>query len=384
MKELTWHERGRLWLRLGLRLVIALLVLWALVGLGPRLWSLFAPFLLAIPVALVFAPAVKWLNGKLHLPRPLLTILLLLLSFALLGGLVWGLSSSAVREIVSLAGNWEGLVASFQAASETLGETFSRVSDHLPASAQMTADNLAQRLFTWLETVIPRFLSAAVDYATGMVRSLPSFAVASVVFIMAAYFLTADYPRLRAGLSDRLPRASRPLLAQMKGAASAGFGGYLRAQLILSAGVFVILLFGFLLTHQDYALLLAFGLAVLDFIPILGSGTVLVPWMVADLFTGSFRHALGLAVVWGMVSIFRRVGEPKILGDQTGLPPVLSLVSIYAGMRLAGVLGMVLAPILCLVGLDLYRSGLLDRTLADLRMAGEDISAILAGGRENP
>lgn len=383
MKELTWHQRGRLWLRIGLRFILLLLFLGIVLGLGPRLWQLFAPFLLAIPVAWLFAPAVKWINGKLHLPRPLVTIVLLLLVFLLLGGLVWGLTTSAVREIVSLAGNWEKLVASLQAVSASLGSSLSRVADHLPASAQNMADNMTGRLFTWLETAIPRVLSSAMDWATGMVRTFPSFAVAAVVFIMAAYFLTTDYPRLRVSLADRLPRSARSVLAQVKGAASAGFGGYLRAQLILSAGVFFILLFGFLLTRQDYALLLAVGLAVLDFIPILGSGTVMVPWMVVDLFTSEYRHAIGLAVVWGLVSLFRRVAEPKILGDQTGLPPVLSLLGIYVGMQLGGVLGMILAPILCLVGLDLYRSGLMEHSLADLRLAGEDISAILDGGKEN-
>lgn len=381
MNELSWHERGRLWLRLGLRLALLLLCLGVLVGLGPTLWSLFSPFLLAVPVAWALSPAVKWLHGKLGLSRRVLTAALLVLAFAILAALVWGLTTSAVGEIVSLAGDWEGLVASFQSAVDDLGATFSRRMDLLPASVQAVAGNLEGRLFTWLETVIPQLLTAAVDYATGMVRALPSFAVATVVFVMASYFMTVNYVHLRSSLADMLPQGPRFLLTLVKRAASAGFGGYLKAQLILSAGVFFILLFGFLLIHQPYALLLAFGLAVLDFIPILGSGTVLVPWMVIDLFTRDYRHALGLAVVWGLVSIFRRVGEPKVLRDQTGLPPILSLAGIYVGMRLGGVPGMILGPILCLVGLSLYRSGVLDNALADLRLAGRDISAILGGSR---
>lgn len=94
------------------------------------------------------------------------------------------------------------------------------------------------------------------------------------------------------------------------------------------------MLVGFLLIRQPYAVLLALVLAVLDFIPIIGSGTVMVPWAVIDLITGNWSHALGLMVVWGIICVFRRVAEPKAVGSQTGLSPILSLISLYVGMRL--------------------------------------------------
>ena len=220
------------------------------------------------------------------------------------------------------------------------------------------------------------------DSATNVARTLPSFAVASIVFVMAAYFLTTDFPRLRAAAVDKLPQGPRFFFSQVKRAASAGFGGYIRSQIILSIGVFFILLGGLLLVRQPYFLLLAFALAVLDFIPIIGSGTVMVPWAVVDVVLGDYRHALGLMAVWGLVALFRRVGEPKILGDQTGLSPLLSLASVYVGMKLYGVAGMILGPVLCLVVLNLIRSGVLDRSLADLRLAAADISALLRGGEQ--
>ena len=150
----------------------------------------------------------------------------------------------------------------------------------------------------------------------------------------------------------------------------------------MSAVVFFILLAGFLLIRQPYALLLALALAVLDFIPILGSGTAMVPWAVIDLFTGQLRHGVGLMVVWGVVALFRQVAEPKILGGQTGLPPILSLISVYVGMRLAGVPGMILGPVLCLVVLNVCRSGILDPALADVKLAVSDLGAILKGGEQ--
>ena len=124
--------------------------------------------------------------------------------------------------------------------------------------------------------------------------------------------------------------------------------------------------------------LLALGLAILDFIPIIGSGTVMVPWAVIDVLTGNWVHAVGLMVVWGIVCVFRRVAEPKAVGSQTGLSPILSLVSMYVGMRLAGVLGMILGPVLTLVVLNLAGMGLFRGLRADLSAAAWDVAAILS------
>lgn len=377
MGELSWHERGRLWLRLGLRLIFFVALLWAALRLGPPLFSLFFPFLLAAVTAICLAPLVRWLHKRLGLPRPLLSLLVLLLTFTAIGGLLWWLLSTGAAELMDLAGDWTGLVTSLQQGADDLGTFFAHAMSLLPEGAQAAADSLLAQFFTWLDTAIPRLLSLAMDRAAGVAKGLPSFAVATVVYIMASYFLMTDWPHLRAGLADKLPKGPRTVLSLIKRAAAAGFGGYLRSQLILSAGVFFILLVGFLFTREAYALLLALGLAILDFIPILGSGTIMVPWAAVNVILGDYRHALGLMIVWGLVALFRQVGEPKILGNQTGLPPLVSLVSVYVGMRLWGVPGMILSPVVCLVALNIFRSGVLDGFLADLKLAAGDVAAIL-------
>jgi len=381
VKELSWRERGQLWLRLGIRLLLILLVLALLARFGPWLFSLFTPFLLAAAAAWAIDPGVRWLHKKLNWPRNFSSLVLILLAFAVLFAVFWALAVGIGGELVSLAKNWEGMAASLQGVMETLGETFSRWLDLLPASLRETVLGLGGKLLQWLETVVPQLLSFCVGKLTDLAANLPSFAVSTIVFVMAAYFFAAGWPSMKVRMADRLPHGPRTFLSQVKRAASAAFGGYVRAEFILSVGVFFILLGGFLLTGQDYALLLALLLAVLDFIPILGSGTVLVPWAFIDLFLGRFPHAVELMVIWCVVALFRRVGEPKVLGDQTGLSPILSLVSVYAGMKVAGVAGMILGPMLCLVVLNVYHSGVVDNAVADLRLAARDISAILAGGK---
>ena len=122
----------------------------------------------------------------------------------------------------------------------------------------------------------------------------------------------------------------------------------------------------------------------MDFIPIIGAGTVMVPWAVIALITGDPGQAVELMVIWGIICLFRRVGEPKFVGTQTGLSPILSLVCIYVGMRIAGVLGMILGPILCLVVIGVGRSGFFDGLAADVRLAAADLLAILRDREERP
>ena len=110
-------------------------------------------------------------------------------------------------------------------------------------------------------------------------------------------------------------------------------------------------------------------------------GTVMVPWAFVCLFTGNFATAFELMLIWGIIALFRRVMEPKFVGDQTGLSPILSLVSIYVGMKLAGVLGMILGPTVALIALNLAKLGLFDGVRRDITAAADDMMALL---RERP
>lgn len=375
--ELSRRERGRLWLRLGVRLALAALVVGVLALAGPPLLSLFMPFVLAFLLSWMLNPLIKWIQRHVGISRKILSFLLILVIFAGVGGLLAAFVYNIVAEIISLANNWQGILASAKSAMDAMGAFFSDFLKLLPPEVGQWVGSLSTRFLEWLQAALPAMLSAAAAGATNVAMGVPSFAVALVVFIMGSYFISADYPRLRFMAAGRLSDSLRGFLGRVKEAAVAAFGGYVKAQLILAVGVFFILLVGFAIIGQPYGLLLAFLLAVLDFIPIVGAGTAMVPWAVVDLFTGNVRHAVELMVIWGVIALFRRVGEPKVVGDQTGLSPILSLVSIYVGMRLGGVWGMILGPVICMVAFNICGSGVLDNTADDLRLAAGDIAAFM-------
>ncbi len=377
-KELSWPERGHLWLRLGIRLALFILFLLALFLLVPPLLSLLMPFALALLVAWLLNPLVRVLHQKLGGSRNLISFFLILLLFCLVGGLLSGLIYTATNELISLANNWQSLWDAILAAIDSFSHQLDRVPSVVPSDITDYTRNLIEQFSQWLEKTIPSVISVTATRAGSFAIKLPSVVLGIIVFIMAAYFITADYPRIRFLVTRHFAGQRRARLSDIKHAATSAFGGYVRAQFILSVIVFFILLIGFFIMGQNYAFLLAFLLAIMDFIPIIGAGTFIVPWAVVALLGGDVRTCVSLIVIWAIIVVFRRVSEPKVVGDQTGLSPILSLISIYVGMRVAGVLGMILGPVLCLVAISIARSGLLNGTAADLRLAFNDISSLLS------
>lgn len=385
-RELTWPQRGRLWLRLGIRLAVtgaAGLLLWKA---GPVLLTLFMPFVLAFGAAVLLNGPVDWLQKRLGGSRRGLALCVLLVIFGLLSGVLGLLVRVAVREAAALGENWPSLASGLEQAVYQLDGSLRQMLDRLPFRVLRPDQSLTERAVDWVQDWLSRAapdpgnLTAA---AREGAKDLTSFLLALAAFLMGSYLMCADYPNLREGCVRHMDRRAQRLMGQLRRAAVTAFGGYLKAQLLLSAGVFGLLLGGFLLTGQSYALLLALSLAVLDFIPLVGAGIVMVPWSLIALVTGQYERAVSVILIWGAVAVFRRVAEPRVVGSQTGLSPILSLISIYAGMKLGGVAGMILSPILTLMALKLLGLGLLEGVRADLSMAVNDVLAIL-GSREGP
>ena len=380
-------DRAQLWLRLTLRGVLALggaaLVVWV----GLPLLSLLSPFVLALIFAWMLNPGVRWIQRKTGISRKAVSLVLVILVFAVIGGVLFGLGWIAVEQVRSLFDNQQSvlddLLDGIVRVVNSLEGWLTGLGGIVPKGVLTTSGDLINAIMDWVQGLdLPGWLTEMAGQAPSMAANLSGFAVALVVFMMASYFITGDYPRLRFELTDRVPMVSRDFFRSVKNIFMSAFGGYIKSQLILSAGVFLILAVGFLFMGQPYGLLLAFALAVLDFIPIIGAGTVMVPWAVVDMVLGQYSEAAALMTVWGVIVLFRRFAEPKVLGDQTGLSPILSLVGIYLGMKAGGVLGMVVGPLLLLVCINLAKLGIFRPVLNDLSLAASDIHAILRSGRK--
>lgn len=377
LRELSWGERGRLWLRLGIRVVLLAAVILLLVYAAPPLLSLFMPFVLAVVLAWILNPSVRWLQRKLKISRKPISLIVIILAIGVVGGALFWFVYALGSEVYSLIGNWTFVGGSIESGFNELNERLNHLSALVPKEVLGLLENAYTGLIGWLRNVVPGLLETVGTKIGAFAMKVPAGVIGAVIFLVASYFVVSDYPRIRLMATERMSSGVHSFLSRVRKIALAAFGGYVKAQLILSLGVFFILLIGFWVVGIEYALLLAFVFAVMDFIPIIGSGTVIVPWAVVDIVLGNYRQAISLMVIWGLICVFRRVAEPKVVGDQTGLSPILALISIYVGMRLGGVLGMILGPVLVLIVINIYKMDVLVGTRRDIRMAAQDIRAIL-------
>lgn len=382
-KQLSWPDRGQLWFRLGIRLILITTALLLLRKFGGGILELTMPFLLGWAMAMILDPLISWLEKRLRGSRKVLALVLVVGLLSLVCGALFALLYYAGRELMDLIRNWDTLLGGITRSLDGVEDIFSHLIALIPPEVRNLVNSGVENLLVWLKEAAPDVLSRVGNTMTNKFMGVPSFVVSFLMFLMGTYFITADYPalcrRAARGMGEGLGR----FVSQVRTTALVAFGGYLKAQVLLSCGVFAILLLGFLITGQEYGVLLAFSLALLDFIPLLGAGTVMVPWAVFALLTRNYPDAISLMIIWGIIAVFRRVAEPKIVGDQTGLSPILSLISIYVGMKLGGVPGMILGPILLLVVLNLVGTGMFHNIWRDIQMAGQDIRAILAGGGED-
>jgi len=306
-------------------------------------WS--APFWIALGLAALLEPAVAGLARR-GVPRPLSAGLTLLGTLGVLGALAWLLLRQLIREASELAVRMPELARTL---SEALERWEARLSEVLARAPEGVGAWLERAILGAEEALLrlPGELSQrALKLLPALAAAAPGALLFAVTAVIGAYFVSAAYPELwhRAArlLPERLLCRARLLRRDLRRT----LGRWLRAQGILLGITFAMLAAAFALLRVDYALLLALGIALIDALPVLGTGTVLLPWAAWLLLTGSAPLGLGLVLTYAGVTVVHQSIQAKLLGDQLGLHPLAMLAAIWLGWRVWGVAGMILFPLI--------------------------------------
>lgn len=317
------------------------------------------PFLLALALAALLERPVTFLMDRAGLPRwgaaMACTLALVLLLGGGLGLLLW----RAGYEIALLLGRLPTLLSGLPTLGHRLEDLAYRFIVAAPVQYQ---DFFRQALDSLLKQglALPtRFYDALAAFVTSAAAALPGAGLFLFTTALATYFSSAGRSGLLAFLRRQVPRAWRPWCRAGKRQLLGAFAGWLRAQATLMLITFGELAVGFLLLRVDLALLLAALVALVDALPVFGTGTVLLPWAVLALLGGDAGLALGLLAVYAAVSCVRSLLEPKLVGDKVGLPPLAALLAMYVGFRAFGVAGMILSPLAAILIKQLHDCGLI-------------------------
>ncbi len=290
---------------------------------------------------------------RIKLPKKLLAALYLILLLLLLGVVVFFTVNRLLRELRELAAwmeeNREMMEQKIDEVSGSVENFFSRFPIGNAAENGETPS-----LGVSVDAMISELIQTAVATLGGVLRATPKAIVTLVVTVMACFYLSMDYEGLRDRLISLLPEERRAGADRFRKKASVAVRRYLRAYLLLLLLTFVEVFVGLLILGKSYAFLLALLIALVDVLPILGVGTVLVPWAIVMILLKNYYLGFGLLILYGVVTIVRQVAEPHLVGGSLGIHPLVSLAFLFAGLELFGFFGMILGPGVALICKELF------------------------------
>ena len=360
MKRLILRISLRFLLIVGLILFVALLL--------PPLLNLFLPFVLAFFAASILAPLVGKITKKVGAAWNFWSMLFVLLLILTATAVLVLVGYYLFRQISDLLGSWTSIRENFTGILDSLSRYLENHMSMTSTDIEQYAISYLQKALEWLTNLISSWAPNVMTGVGNLASGIASFLISLLFFIVGAYFMTADYHHLREKIAAHIPEVILPHARQIKAATGTAMFGYLKAQVILSGVVTLITFLALLIWGQEYALIIAILCGIIDIIPFFGSGTILVPWAVVELFMGRFGKGGFLLILALCLFLFRKLAEPKVVGNHTGLPPLVSLISIYVGMKLGGVVGMILVPVLCMIVISLYGVGFFDPTILDFKL----------------
>lgn len=315
------------------------------------------PFLLALVISTLLEPFICWCKKRLHLRRGFSAAVATIACVILLGAGLFRLFSAILQqatalltqlpvllaELPSLLQHWQLRLSEFCAAC---GEPF-----------RAWSANLFSRISSGGLEVLSEWSASLLAKLPTVVTVLPELVLAFATTILAVFYTSSRFPDIRTFLLRQLPKRYHSDARQVKQNICLTMAKWLRAEALLWLLTFLVLLAGLLLLRVEFALLLAFLISFVDLLPVLGTGTVLLPWAALAFLIGRGPFSIGLLALQLVLLLQRSLLEPKLLAAQADLPPLAALLAMYLGFCSMGITGMLLFPLLLLLIKQLQDAG---------------------------
>lgn len=326
---------------LYIAIIVGIIVLLARYALGVLM-----PFFIAFLVSLLLKPAVAFFNEKLKLPRGLIGVLLVVVFYALVGFLLIILGI----QLFAAAKSFFQLLPSLYTNTIVpwMTRVFASLQDfaaRLDPSAAAAYNALSANVTTSLGDTVVNISKQVVSWATGFTLKAPGFLLKLLITVIATVFLTVDFPKIKAFVMRQLSERWRNLLHNARVQLGRTLWSYTRSYALILLITFGEIALGLTIIGVKNAVGIAVAIALFDILPVVGSGLVLLPWMIFTFIGGDIVTGIGLAVLYVVVIIVRQIMEPKIVGDRVGLHPLVTLMCMVLGTYLFGGVGLLGLPI---------------------------------------
>ncbi|NOU95972.1 sporulation integral membrane protein YtvI [Paenibacillus sp. LMG 31456] len=332
-------------------IVVSILLLYGLFTVG-------FPFLLALLIAILLEPVVLWMMRKFRFNRIVsaaitcsLLIAGILSAFFLIGLKIYLEFVEFVGKIPMILSEVDLFVKEALTGQGIIYRSFPvEWAGYIQSGLIMGVDSLTDGL--------NRIISSASGMILNVAKTLPNLLIFSIVFILALFLISIGLEQIKRTFLHWFSDGTRGKMESVLSHLREAIIGFLKAQILISVLTYIVTLIGLLFLGTGYPLAIALIIIIVDLLPILGTGSVLVPWAAYSFIQGDLNLAIGLLILFLVITVFRRIVEPKIVGDAVGISALATLASLYIGFKLIGVAGLFLGPIVIIFFQALKKAGI--------------------------
>ncbi len=322
-----------------------------------KLSIFYVPFLIAFIISLLIEPLIRKVMKITNLTRKVSAIITLIIVFSIVIGLLaWGIAG-AITESSNILNNLNENMQNITKKILNLLVNFKldnvQIPEELKAILQATFDNVMGEGTNFIQN----FLTKVID----TVKHIPQILIYIGITILATYFVCTDKMYILDQMEHHLPRNWVTKVGYKARKVISSLGDYLKAESILILISFIIVLVGLFVfewigMNIKYPLMMALAIGFVDALPILGSGTVMLPWAVISASYGDIQLAVALIILYIIVIVVRQLIEPRIVSSHIGIHPIFTLIAMYTGFKLIGVIGMFIGPIVLIILKNIFET----------------------------
>ena len=372
------EDRKDLHRRILVNLGVALAGVLLLIFVVPQLVRFLMPLIVAWIVAMIANPIIRFLEKRIKIMRKHGSALVIILVLAALIAAFYGLAVLVASQFSSWVTELPEVYDSVTQNLQHLFRSLHQKYNIIPADVKLAFDQRENMLDSYIQKAIDGLLkivkSGSLSKVSSLASSLMDFLVYAILTILASYFMTVEKDHFTKLLQEKTPAGVQRIWDKIKKIFIRAIGGYFKAHFQIMIVIFFITVIPFAFMGISYSGLLAVVIAIVDFLPFFGAGTVLVPWAFYRLVTGSYTYAAILFVIYVVVLIVRQALEPKLIGDNIGTSPFETLVFMLVGYRLAGMLGLIVGIPVGMILMECYREGMFDNYIRGIKILAHDIN----------
>lgn len=313
------------------------------------------PFIIAWAIALIINPVVDLSQKKTKLPRGLISIGFILMFYSLLTFLLIIGATRLITELSNILDKMPQYARTLKIATEDMVSYGQNIYINLPPD---TTEIVRSSIVTMINSLTST-ISGTIARSISLLTFFPKTVLFIIVTIISSYMISKDLYSIRNFLTSQVPNTVLNRIKSISADLINALEGFLRAQLTIMGITFLIAITGLYLIGVPYALTMAILIGIVDILPIIGPGSVLIPWALVNIITNNYPLAVTLLILYGTIMVTRQIIEPKIMGKNIGIHPLATLISLYLGMQIFGIIGILIGPLTLIVIKALQKTMLL-------------------------